>query len=152
MSEHRHSRVDVAVIGAGQAGLAIGYFLARQGRRFVILEAGVGWVPWLMWRMDQQYRELAPEVPWVKRLPSEHMRDSVRVSTQPWTDIKAQHFAKLVEMMEGEQIFVFSTDYPHYDADSTALLTSKAFSDDLRKRIAYQNVVETYPKLSGLGI
>src|SRR5919202_989725 len=33
-------RYDVAVIGAGQAGLAMGYFLARQGRRFVILEAG----------------------------------------------------------------------------------------------------------------
>jgi putative flavoprotein involved in K+ transport len=33
-------RVDVAVIGAGQAGLAIGHFLARAGRRFVILEAG----------------------------------------------------------------------------------------------------------------
>jgi putative flavoprotein involved in K+ transport len=30
----------VVVVGAGQAGLAIGYFLARQGRRFVILEAG----------------------------------------------------------------------------------------------------------------
>jgi putative flavoprotein involved in K+ transport len=33
-------RFDVLVIGAGQAGLAIGYFLARQGRRFTILEAG----------------------------------------------------------------------------------------------------------------
>ena len=30
--------VEVAVVGAGQAGLAMGYFLARQGRRFVILE------------------------------------------------------------------------------------------------------------------
>jgi putative flavoprotein involved in K+ transport len=29
---------EVAAVGAGQAGLAIGYFLARQGRRFVILE------------------------------------------------------------------------------------------------------------------
>jgi len=38
---------DVVVIGAGQAGLAIGYFLARQGKRFVILEAadsiGAAW-------------------------------------------------------------------------------------------------------------
>ena len=33
-------RLDVAVIGAGQAGLAIGHFLARSGRRFAILEAG----------------------------------------------------------------------------------------------------------------
>jgi putative flavoprotein involved in K+ transport len=31
-------RFEVAVVGAGQAGLAIGYFLARQGRPFVILE------------------------------------------------------------------------------------------------------------------
>src|SRR4051812_1304722 len=32
-------RHDVAVIGGGQAGLALGYFLARQDPRFVILEA-----------------------------------------------------------------------------------------------------------------
>ncbi|RPH32724.1 MAG: FAD-dependent oxidoreductase, partial [Chloroflexi bacterium] len=41
------TRFDVVVIGAGQAGLAIGYFLARQGRHFVILEAadavGASW-------------------------------------------------------------------------------------------------------------
>lgn len=30
--------LEVAVIGGGQAGLAIGYLLRRQGRRFVILE------------------------------------------------------------------------------------------------------------------
>jgi putative flavoprotein involved in K+ transport len=30
---------EVAVVGAGQAGLAMGYFLARQGRRFVILDS-----------------------------------------------------------------------------------------------------------------
>lgn len=38
---------DVVVIGAGQAGLAIGYFLAREGKRFLILEAadsvGAAW-------------------------------------------------------------------------------------------------------------
>jgi putative flavoprotein involved in K+ transport len=38
---------DVVVVGAGQAGLAIGYFLARQGRRFVILDSadsvGAAW-------------------------------------------------------------------------------------------------------------
>ena len=33
-------RYEVAVIGAGQAGLALGYHLARQDRRFVILDRG----------------------------------------------------------------------------------------------------------------
>jgi putative flavoprotein involved in K+ transport len=37
MSE-RTDHHEVAVIGAGQAGLAIGYFLAQRGRKFVILE------------------------------------------------------------------------------------------------------------------
>src|SRR5947199_5687162 len=32
------SSCEVAVVGAGQAGLAIGYFLRRQSRDFVILE------------------------------------------------------------------------------------------------------------------
>ena len=39
-TESSRERFDVVVIGAGQAGLAIGYFLARQGRRFVILLIG----------------------------------------------------------------------------------------------------------------
>jgi glycine/D-amino acid oxidase-like deaminating enzyme len=29
--------VDVVVVGGGQAGLAIGFFLAQQGRRFLIV-------------------------------------------------------------------------------------------------------------------
>jgi putative flavoprotein involved in K+ transport len=45
---------EVAVVGGGQTGLAMGYFLQRQGRRFAILErAGeIGpawrgrWTPW----------------------------------------------------------------------------------------------------------
>jgi putative flavoprotein involved in K+ transport len=45
--ERPGERFDVVVIGAGQAGLAVGYYLARQGRRFVILDAadsiGAAW-------------------------------------------------------------------------------------------------------------
>jgi putative flavoprotein involved in K+ transport len=41
------AKFDVAVIGAGQAGLAMGYFLARRGLRFVILDSadsvGAAW-------------------------------------------------------------------------------------------------------------
>src|SRR3954452_209071 len=33
------THVEVVVIGGGQAGLAVGYHLAQQGRRFTILEA-----------------------------------------------------------------------------------------------------------------
>src|SRR6266511_3675266 len=38
-SDHGSVQVETVVIGAGQAGLASGYHLARRGRRFVILDA-----------------------------------------------------------------------------------------------------------------
>jgi putative flavoprotein involved in K+ transport len=41
-------RREVIVVGGGQAGLAIGYFLARQGRDFTILEAAAE--PAAAWR------------------------------------------------------------------------------------------------------
>src|SRR4051794_3272669 len=34
------AQYEVVVVGGGQAGLALGYHLARQGRRFAILDAG----------------------------------------------------------------------------------------------------------------
>jgi putative flavoprotein involved in K+ transport len=45
---HATDDVEVAVIGGGQAGLAMGYFLRRQGRRFVILERAAEIAP--AWR------------------------------------------------------------------------------------------------------
>src|SRR5213592_4524859 len=40
-------RFDTVVIGGGQSGLVVGYYLARQGREFVILDAndriGASW-------------------------------------------------------------------------------------------------------------
>jgi putative flavoprotein involved in K+ transport len=39
-SNPRPERLDTIVVGGGQAGLAAGYHLKQQGRRFAILEAG----------------------------------------------------------------------------------------------------------------
>ena len=36
---HAPERRELVVVGGSQAGLAIGYFLAQQGRDFTILEA-----------------------------------------------------------------------------------------------------------------
>ncbi len=50
------TRQDVVVVGGGQAGLAIGYYLAEQGRRFTILEAADA--PAAAWRARWDSLEL----------------------------------------------------------------------------------------------
>jgi len=39
MNQHGDKEIDIVVIGGGQSGLAVGYFLRRTGRSFVILDA-----------------------------------------------------------------------------------------------------------------
>src|ERR671925_1798216 len=46
--EVARNHVEVAVVGGGQAGLAMAYYLREQGRRFVILERGDSIAP--AWR------------------------------------------------------------------------------------------------------
>ena len=59
-------RYDVVVIGGSQAGLALGYFLARDGRRFTILEAAD-----------------APAAAWRKRWDSLKLFTPVRYDSLP---------------------------------------------------------------------
>ncbi len=58
--------LDVIVVGAGQAGLGVAYFLKRQGRRFVVLEQGrIGET----WR-SQRWDSFAVNTPnWLNGLP-----------------------------------------------------------------------------------
>jgi predicted TIM-barrel fold metal-dependent hydrolase len=118
--------------------------------KVVMLEGGVTWVHWLIWRLDQQYRELRQNVPWVKRLPSEHIRDNVRVATQPMTEVTTSEFVKLVEMTDTARCYVFATDYPHYDADTPRNVLPPSLPPDLLRRIRYQNALETFPRLANL--
>jgi predicted TIM-barrel fold metal-dependent hydrolase len=127
-----------------------GTFDRNPDLKVIMLEAGVSWVQWLIWRLDQQYRELRSNVPWVKRLPSEHIRDNVRAATQPMTEVTTEQFRMLVEMTDTERVYVFATDYPHYDADSASAVLPGTLPEELRQRVRYRNAIETYPRLRGL--
>jgi predicted TIM-barrel fold metal-dependent hydrolase len=78
------------------------------------------------------------------------MRDSVRISTQPLGEIKTKEIVQLVEATGGERMFMFSSDYPHYDADTGPNVLSSALPEDLRRRIRHGNALETYPRLAGM--
>src|SRR5262245_30511333 len=51
--------------------------------RFVLVEGGFSWVPAFGWRMDNHWRRMRSEVPRLKRLPSEVLREHFWFTTQP---------------------------------------------------------------------
>jgi uncharacterized protein len=51
--------------------------------RLCLLEGGVTWAPTLLWKLDTEWKGLRREIPWVRRRPSEYVRDQVRMSASP---------------------------------------------------------------------
>ena len=96
-----------------------GVFERFPDLQLVMQEAGVEWLPWLMWRMDAHYLQNSQDVPLLERLPSEYIRDSCHFATQPLghTDTP-RHLAKLIEIAGGAETVVFATDHPHPDFDT----------------------------------
>jgi predicted TIM-barrel fold metal-dependent hydrolase len=111
------------------------------------LEAGFTWMPFLMSRLDRQYSEFRHEIPWVKRRPSDHLKDHVRLSTQPMEQFTAGNFQKLIGLMESEDMLMFSSDYPHFDADSVEHSLPAGIPEGLYRKIVHDNAANSYPKL-----
>jgi predicted TIM-barrel fold metal-dependent hydrolase len=127
-----------------------GMFDKFEQLKVVFLECSIAWVPWFMWRLDEQYKELRQEIPWVRKLPSRHIRERVRFSTQPMSDLTADRFLKLIDLVETDEMFMFSTDYPHFDADTWDETFTSTIGEDLLHRVAYKNALATYPRLASL--
>ncbi len=125
-----------------------GVFEKFPSLKFVLIECGVSWVPPLLWRLDSDWKALRKETPWVKKLPSEYVRDHVRVSTQPLeqpADIK--HLWAVLEAMHGRETLMFAADYPHWDQDDVSAINLPA---EWRADVFGLNALRTYSRLSHL--
>jgi uncharacterized protein len=86
----------------------------HPGLRVAFLEAGCGWLPYWLWRLDEvEYRHLAGEVePHVRREPSAYFRRQCFIVLEPDEPNLAEVIAHV-----GQGSFLFGTDYPHLDHD-----------------------------------
>lgn len=96
-----------------------GIFERHPGLRVVMVECGLAWLVELMWRMDTNWKALRDEAPWVRRPPSEYIRDHVRFTSQPFVEPPTKkQLRDFCEMVGIEDILLFASDYPHYDFDN----------------------------------
>ncbi|HEY2665053.1 MAG TPA: amidohydrolase family protein [Candidatus Binataceae bacterium] len=116
--------------------------------RFAILEAGVGWLPYWMERLDEHY-ELMPEyVPFLKRKPSEVIRsENFFISCDP-DEATLPYVAKTV----GVEHILYASDYPHFDGrfpDTVRLTADRPEFGPLEQRsILSDNPRRLYSRIS----
>jgi predicted TIM-barrel fold metal-dependent hydrolase len=79
--------------------------------RLAFLEAGCGWAPYWMERMDDEYAKRAAEAPALKRKPSEYVRAGKIYFSCEADEWLLPQAVRLV----GENQIVYASDFPHWD-------------------------------------
>jgi predicted TIM-barrel fold metal-dependent hydrolase len=94
------------------ASLLEGGVLERHpALRVGFLEAGCGWVPYWLWRLDERWENVAHEVAdTVTMCPSDYFR------RQCWVALEADepYLGELIDFVGADRV-VFASDYPHPD-------------------------------------
>jgi uncharacterized protein len=92
--------------------------------RIAFLEAGCGWAPYWMERMDDEYAKRAAEAPALKKKPSEYCRSGNIYFSCEADEWLLPQAVKLI----GESQIVYASDFPHWDHSWPASI------DEIRQR------------------
>ncbi|MBC8141777.1 MAG: amidohydrolase, partial [Armatimonadetes bacterium] len=122
-----------------------GAFEQFPGLKFVLVEAGFGWLAHTMWRLDKNFKALRSLTPWLKKAPSEYILNQVRITTQPMEEPETpEQLLQMLQMIHADRTVCFASDFPHWDFDDPRRVFPKAMSAELKRRIFYDNAAELY--------
>jgi uncharacterized protein len=122
-----------------------GVFDRFPNLRLALIEGGWTWLPSLMWRIDKDWKGLRREVPWNTQVPSEYIRQRIRLSLQPIDGpSEPRQLLQLIEQMGSDELLMFSTDYPHWHFDTPAEAVPTGLPDTVRRKILYDNARAFY--------
>ncbi len=101
--------------------------------RFATIEAGIGWVPWMLDAMDEAYRKHHMYVrPKLKMLPSEYYRQHGFASFQE--DPSGLTLAEQYNLVDN---FMWANDYPHHEGtwphSAEAIERNMGMLDDVQR-------------------
>lgn len=102
------------------------------------LEAGCEWIPFLMDRLDMEYKNRTPQAPLLKKKPSEYMRGGqLFYHAELWE----RELPRVIERI-GEDLFLYASDYPHEPDLAEAIREfedRKDLSDSAKRKILSDN-------------
>lgn len=112
--------------------------------RMAFTEAGLGWVPFIMNRLDKEYIERRREVPFLTERPSHYIKKFF-FATQPIEEPeRLSDLVKIVELFDGEDQVIFASDWPHHDFDHPSKLFQAPFSPEVKRKIMGENALRLF--------
>ena len=107
------------------------------------VEYGFTWLLPLLWKMDTVWKALRIDTPWVKKAPSEYVYEHVRFTTQPFEDVKPGDLNALIQMMNGQDLLMYSSDYPHWDNDMPTRVL-RGLDEETKQKVLHFNARAFY--------
>ena len=82
--------------------------------RVTLLESGCTWLAPHLWRFDKEWKNLRRQVPWLRRPPSEYVRDHIRLTITP-LDAPGEpgQLPPIVEELGSPDLLLYASDFPH---------------------------------------
>ena len=115
------------------------------GVKFLWMEGGLAWIPFLMQRLDSEYMMRTSEAPLLTKKPSDYMRDMYFSSQPIEIPAKMEFMQTTFDMIDAEHRLLFSSDYPHWDFDLPSVIYDLPFLDErAKRRILGGNAVELF--------
>jgi uncharacterized protein len=114
------------------------------GLKVAVTEAGISWVPFLMYKMDKEYVERRREVPFLEDKPSTYLK-KMYFATQPVEE--PENPSDLVTMMklyDGENSTIFASDWPHHDFDHPSKVHQIPFTNEVRRKVFGENALRLF--------
>ena len=98
-------------------------------------EAGIGWVPYVAHRMDNEYNQRRQEAPLLTKRPSEYIfGDRFYYSSQPLEGHEGspRYVQQMARMIGAADNLMWASDYPHHDFDHTDAVF-RIFADEFEE-------------------
>jgi predicted TIM-barrel fold metal-dependent hydrolase len=117
--------------------------------KWVWIESGLAWIPFLMQRLDDEFMKRSNEAPLLKARPSEYMREYFYYSSQPIELENRRALEMTLDMIKAETQLLYASDYPHWDFDLPSTIYDLPFlSQEAKVNILGGNALRVFPKLA----
>jgi predicted TIM-barrel fold metal-dependent hydrolase len=112
--------------------------------RIVLHEAGTFWISPYLWRLDQDWKGLRVQTPWVKKFPSEYFHTHCRVTTQSMEKTpNDETFEQFIQSINASDTMMFCSNFPYKDFKSQVESWPR-MDEALQERVFYKNAEELY--------